>query len=71
MRYSVLNNMSVSMTERLLAERYPERRTLIRTLSWIERIAFASILTYSNSADHFRQASANRRLAREHGYATQ
>ena len=71
MHYSVLNNMSVGVMERLLVERYPERKTLIRTLSWIERIAFASILTYSNSADHFRQASANRRLAREHGYATQ
>ena len=39
--------------------------------SQVERIVFASILTYSNSADHFRQAFANRCLAREHGYATQ
>ena len=69
-QYSVLNNVSVGVAERLLIKRYPERKTLIRTMSWIERIAFASILAYNNSADHLRQASTNRRLAREYGYAT-
>jgi hypothetical protein len=64
LRYSTLNNVSAQIAERFLIARYPRRKTLIRTLSWVERIAFASILTYSNSADHFRQASSNRRLAR-------
>jgi hypothetical protein len=66
--YSVVNNLGAAGLERLLITRYPERKTLIRTLSWVERIAFASILTYNNSARYFRQAEANRRLALEHGY---
>ena len=68
-QYSAVNNASARVIERLLAERYPHRKKLIRALSWAERIAFASFLTYTNSADHIRQASTNRRLAREYGYA--
>ena len=68
LRDSAVNNLSASIIERLLVARYPRRKNLIRTLSWVERIAFASLLTYSNSADHLRQASSNRRLAREYGY---
>ena len=68
LQYSVANNVGTLVVERLLIARYPHRKTLIRTLSWVERIAFASALTYRNSADHFRQASKNRRLAREYGY---
>jgi hypothetical protein len=68
LRGSAVNNLSVRIAERLLVARYPHHRTLIRTLSWVERIAFASLLTYSNSADHLRQASSSRRLAREYGY---
>ena len=68
LRDSAVNNLSATIIERLLIARYPHRKNLIRTLSWIERIAFASLLTYTNSADHFRQASSNRRLARDYGY---
>jgi hypothetical protein len=68
LQYSAVNNVSARIVERLLVVRYPQRKRLIRALSWAERIAFASFLTYSNSADHIRQASANRRLAREYGY---
>jgi hypothetical protein len=67
-QYSAVNNVSTRVIERLLVSRYPHRKRLIRALSWAERIAFASLLTYGNSADHIRQASANRRLAREYGY---
>ncbi len=67
-QYSVVNNVSAGVVERLLVARYPHRKRLIRALSWAERIAFASLLTYNNSADHIRQASTNRRLAREYGY---
>jgi hypothetical protein len=70
LQYSAVNNLGAGIAERLLVARYPRRKTLIRTLSWVERIAFAALLTYSNSADHLRQASANRRLAREYGYTT-
>lgn len=68
LRGSAANNLSVRIIERLLVARYPRRKNLIRALSWVERIAFASLLTYRNSADHLRQASSNRRLAREYGY---
>jgi hypothetical protein len=63
-----VNNAGVGVVERLLVARYPHRKKLIRMLAWVERIAFASIVTYTNSADHVRQASANRRLARDYGY---
>jgi hypothetical protein len=68
LQYSAANNAGVAVAERLLLARYPCRKALIRALSWAERIAFASALTYRNSADHLRQASTNRRLAREYGY---
>ena len=68
LQYSAANNVGARIVERMLAARYPRRKTLIRTLSWVERIAFASVLTYRKSASHFRQASDNRRLAREYGY---
>ena len=66
--YSAFNNAGAGVLERLFVERYPKRKRLIRTLSWVERIAFASVLTYRASAHHFRQASNNRRLAREYRY---
>lgn len=69
LQYAAANNVGARVTERLLVARYPHRKRLIRTLSWVERIACASVLTYRNSADHIRQTSSNRRLAREYGYA--
>jgi hypothetical protein len=66
-RYSVVNNVGAGIVERLLVTRYPQRKRLIRALSWGERIAFASLLAYTESADHFRQASTNRRLAGQYG----
>jgi len=68
LRDSAINNLSGRVIERLFVARYPRRKKLIRTLSWIERVAFASAVTYINSADHLRQAAANRRMAREYGY---
>jgi hypothetical protein len=69
-QYSALNNLGVGSLERLLIARYPSRRKLFRALSWVERIAYASFVTYRNSADHLKQAGTNRRLAREYGYTT-
>jgi hypothetical protein len=68
LQYSALNNVGVRVAERLLVARYPRRKTLIRTLSWVERITFASMFAYSNSADHVRQAVRNRHLASDYGY---
>jgi hypothetical protein len=66
LQQSVVHNVAVGVVDRLLIARYPERKKLIRTLSWIERIGFASAVTYLNSAKHFRQAGTNRRLIGEH-----
>jgi hypothetical protein len=65
---SALHNGAVGIGERLLIARYPRQRKLIQTLSWIERIGFASVIAYRNAAVHVRQSDENRRLAREHGY---
>ena len=68
LQYSVVNNVAARISVRLLETRYPSHKKLFRTLSWIERIGFASFVTYRNSADHIRQARTNRRIAREQGY---
>ena len=65
---SVINNAAANFFERVLAERYPQHRKLFKTLSWIERIAFASYVSYVASANHFRQAERNRELAMQYGY---
>lgn len=66
--FSVLNNTLAGVGERLLISKYPHRKKLIRTLSWVERIGYASVIAYRNSAVHLRQAERNRQLAREFAY---
>jgi hypothetical protein len=68
LQMSAVNNVSTHLLERLLARRYPDRRKLLRTVSWIERIAFASYWSHRLSAAHFEQWRTNERLAREFGY---
>jgi hypothetical protein len=68
LQMSAINNVSTNLLERVLAKRYPDRRKLLRTLSWIERIAFASYWSHRLSAAHFEQWRTNERLAREYGY---
>jgi hypothetical protein len=68
LQMSVVNNLSTNLVERVLAKRYPDRRKLLRTLSWIERIAFASYWSHRLSAAHFEQWRTNERLARQYGY---
>jgi hypothetical protein len=65
---SVVNNVAANLFERVLAEKYPQHRTLFRIMSWVERIAFASYVSYVASANHFRQAERNRALAIQFGY---
>jgi hypothetical protein len=64
----LLNNITAAALERVALERYPTRRKLVRALGWTERIAFASYLSYSQSALHFRQWQSNDALARQLGY---
>lgn len=65
---SALNNLGAGIGERMLIARYPKQRKLWRTLSWVERISFASYLAYRSSAGHFRQTARNQRLAQQYGY---
>jgi hypothetical protein len=64
---SAIHNASTRVIERALIERHPERRTMIKTFGWIERIAVASVLSYKLSAAHYRQWKHNERLMRELG----
>lgn len=65
---SIVNNVAANVFERVLAEKYPQHRTLFKVLSWVERIAFASYVSYMASANHFRQTERNRQLALQYGY---
>ena len=65
---SVVNNVTTRVIERVLLKRYPEKKTLIRTLGWIERISFAATLASRQSAGHFHQWRRNIRLAGELGF---
>ena len=68
LQMSVVNNVSTNLLERVLVKHHPERRKLLRTLGWIERIAVASYWSHRLSAAHFEQWRTNERLAREYGY---
>jgi hypothetical protein len=65
---SVINNIGATVVERTLAARFPEHRKLVRTMSWVERVAVASYLSYLASNEHFRQAKRNRVMAVEFGF---
>ena len=65
---SIVNNAAANIFERVLANKYPQHRTLFKILSWSERIAFASYVSYYASAQHFKQAERNRQLALQFGY---
>jgi hypothetical protein len=64
---SVANNAACAVIERILIERAPRHRRLIRTLGWIERASFASHWSYRLSVRHFDQWRDNERLARQLG----
>ena len=65
---SIINNAAANVFERVLAEKYPQHRKLFKVLSWVERIAIASYVSYATSANHFRQTERNRQLALQYGY---
>ena len=65
---SIVNNTAANIFERVLANKYPQHRTLFKVLSWTERIAFASYVSYYASAQHFKQAERNRQLALQFGF---
>jgi hypothetical protein len=65
---SLVNNTAANIFERVLTDKYPQHRKLFKVLSWTERIAFASYVSYMASANHFRQDGRNRQLAIQFGY---
>lgn len=65
---SIINNAAANLFERVLANKYPQHRKLFKVLSWMERIVFASYMSYYASAQHFKQAERNRQLALQFGY---
>jgi hypothetical protein len=65
---SIVNNAAANIFERVLSETYPQHRKMFKVLSWVERIAFASYVSYAVSAAHFKQAERNRQLAMQYGY---
>jgi hypothetical protein len=65
---SLVNNITDSAFERVLIERHPNHRKLVRTIGWIEKNAFAGFLSYHLSAVHYRQWQENERLALQLGY---
>ncbi len=64
---SAVNNLTDSMFEHVLGDRYPNHRKLIRALGWIEKSAFASYMSYRLSASHYRQWQQNEQMARQLG----
>ena len=62
---SVANNAVSAVVERLLIERAPQHRKLIRAIGWIERTAFASYFSYVLSEQHFDQWQKNKAMARQ------
>ncbi len=64
---SIVNNATSHLVDHFLIESHPEHKTLFKTLGWIERLSFASFMSYRLSADHFRQAQMNQQAARQLG----
>ena len=65
---SALNNFTSRVFERMMIERYPEHRKIVKAASWIERISFGVYMSYMLSKDHYRQADLNATRAQQLGY---
>lgn len=65
---SLAANIASRTFERVLLDRYPHRRKLVRAVGWVQRIALGSYLSYRLSEAHYRQAGENTRLAAQRGY---
>src|SRR6266498_811086 len=46
LQVSLVNNFTDRILERVLLEKYPEHRKLVRTLGWVERIGFGTYMSY-------------------------
>ena len=68
LKRSAVNNLAEQIIERVLVNKYPNHRKLVRALGWAQRISFASFKAYRLSSTHYRQAGQNERLARQWGF---
>ncbi len=68
LQLSIINNAGTSVVERILINQYPERRKLIKTLGWVEKIALNGYIGYKYSSPNFRQWQINKDLARREGF---
>ncbi len=68
LQMSLANNVADRVFERMLLDRFPEHRKLVRALGWIERVSFASYMSYRLSAAHYRQAAQNNARAAQMGF---
>src|SRR5262245_49976399 len=68
LKRSAVNNFAEQIIERVLVNKYPNHRKLIRAVGWAQRISFASFKAYRLSSPHYRQASQNQRLAEQLGF---
>jgi hypothetical protein len=64
---SLVNNISDRIVEEWLLAKYPDHPRLVKTIGWVERIGFASYLSYLRAGPHFKQWQQNQRLAGEMG----
>ena len=67
LQMSLANNVADQIFERMLVDRFPKHRKLVRTLGWIERSAFAGYMSYYLSVRHYRQATVNQAYAQQMG----
>ena len=65
---SALNNLTGRVFERVLIERSPEHRRVVKAAGWIERISLGIYMSYVLSKDHYRQAELNATRAQQLGY---
>jgi hypothetical protein len=65
---SAVNNITDSIIERTLIERYPNHHKLVRAIGWIEKSVFASYFSYRLSATHYAQWQQNQQMAQQLGF---
>jgi hypothetical protein len=68
LKRSAVNNLAEQIIERVLVNKYPNHRKLVRALGWAQRISFATFKAYCLSEKHYRQAGQNERLAEQLGF---
>ena len=68
LKRSAVNNLAEQIIERVLVNKVPNHRKLVRVVGWAQRISFASFKAYRLSSTHYRQAGQNQRLAEQLGF---